>query len=94
MATSRGKQTKAQRELSEDLLAAEELAFRQKRAQLLRRYAGQFVALYQGRVVGHAVDDEELARHMFERLGDVSFYIAKVEKEPTVYELPSPEVVR
>jgi hypothetical protein len=31
---------------------------------------------------------------MFERLGDAPFYIAKVEKEPSVYELPSPEVVR
>ena len=74
-------------------MAAEELAFRQKRGQLLRRYAGQFVAFYQGRVVEHGVDDEELARHMFERFGDVPFYIAKVEKEPTVYDLPSPEVV-
>jgi len=31
---------------------------------------------------------------MFEKLGDVSFYITKVEREPTVYELPSPEIVR
>lgn len=81
-------------ELSEDVLATEEAAFRRKRAQLLGRYAGQFVAFYQGRVVGHAADDEELARKMFEKLGDAPFYIAKVEKEPTVYELPSPEVVR
>jgi ABC-type enterochelin transport system ATPase subunit len=60
----------------------------------LRRYEGQFVALYQGRVVGHGADDEELARRMFEKLGDVPFYIAKVSKEPTVYDLPSPETVR
>ncbi len=81
-------------EPSEEPLAAEERAFRQKRVHLLRRYAGQFVALYQGRVVGHGMDDEALARHIFERLGDVPFYIAKVEQEPTVYELPSPEAVR
>lgn len=74
--------------------AAEERVLRQKRAQLLRRYAGRFVALYEGRVVGYGTDDEELARRMFEQLGDVSFYIARIEKEPTVYELPSPEVVR
>lgn len=51
------------------------------------------MALYQGRVVGHGVDDEALAQRMFERLGDMPFYIAKVEPEPTVYELPSPETV-
>ena len=81
-------------EFFEDPFAAEERAFRQKRARLLRRYEGQFVALYQGRVVGHSPDDEELARGMFEKFGDASFYIVKVEKEPTVYELPSPEITR
>ena len=78
----------------EEPLAIEEHAFRQKRAQLLRLYEGQFIALYKGRITGHGTDDEELARRMFEKLGDVSFYITKVEREPTVYELPSPEIVR
>ncbi|MGH7964083.1 MAG: DUF5678 domain-containing protein, partial [Candidatus Binatia bacterium] len=59
-----------------------------------RRYEGQFVALAQGRVVGHGMDDEELAQRMFTKLGAASFYIARVEHEPTVYELPSPETVR
>jgi hypothetical protein len=30
---------------------------------------------------------------MFEKLGDAPFYIARVEREPTVSDLPSPEVV-
>ena len=77
-----------------DPFAAEERVFRQKHRQLLRRYGGQFVALYQGRVVRYGPDDEELAREMFEQFGDVPFYIAKVEIEPTVYELPSPETPR
>jgi hypothetical protein len=91
MATSKAHQI---HESPVDPFAAEERVFRQKHQQLLRRYGGQFVALYQGRVVGHGPDDEELARRMFEQFGDVSFYIAKVEKEPTVYELPSPETMR
>jgi hypothetical protein len=61
---------------------------------LLRRYQGQFVALYRGRVVGHGPSDEDLARQMFEKFGDAPFFIQRVEKEPTVYEVPSPEVVR
>jgi hypothetical protein len=40
-------------------------------------------------VVGHDPDDEELARRLFAELGDRPFYIAKVEREPTVDELPS-----
>jgi hypothetical protein len=82
------------RESSEELFAAETRVFHQKRAQLLQRYKGQFVAIYQGRVVGHGPNDEDLARRMFEKLGDVPFYIDKVEEEPTIYEVPSPEVVR
>jgi hypothetical protein len=76
----------------EEFVAIEEQAFRQKREQLLQRYKGQFVALHRGRVVGHGSDDEELAERMFKKLGDQFFYIAKVEGEPVVYELPSPEV--
>jgi|GEM_PF-2111695 len=74
-------------------LAQEQRAFRRKHTQLLQRYEGQFVALHQGRLAGYGKDDEELALRMFKKFGDAPFYIAKVEKEPTVYELPSPEVV-
>ena len=81
-------------ELFDESFAAEEQRFYQIRERLLRRYPEQFVALYQGRVVGHGKDDEELARQMFEKFGDAPFYITKVEKEPTVYEVPSPETVR
>lgn len=88
MATSKARQFQ---DSLEEPFAAEERAFQQKHRQLLQQYEGQFVALYQGRVVGHGSDDEELAHRMFAKFGDVPFYIAKVEKEPTVYELPSPE---
>ena len=84
-----------EQEPGEEPLAAEERAYGKKRARLLQRYQGQFVALYQGRVVGHGPNDEDLARQMFEKFGDAPFFIQKVEKEPTVfYEVPSPEVVR
>lgn len=89
----KGKKNQKMVELSSAPLEPEQQAFLQKLPQLMRCYKGQFVALYQGRVVGHSADDEELAQRMFEKLGDVPFYIAKVEKEPTVYQLPSPEVM-
>jgi Family of unknown function (DUF5678) len=89
---ARSRRRKGQ-EPREEPLVAEEQIFRHKRAQLLRRYEGQFVALSGGRVIGHGMDNEELAQRMFERFGDVPFFIAKVEREPSIYELPSPEVV-
>ena len=60
----------------------------------MKKYRGEFVALYRGSVVGHAADDEELARRMYEKLGDVPFYIGKVQRDLPVYELPSPEDAR
>jgi len=62
--------------------------------QLLRRYEGKFVALYHGQVVGHGDDDAQLARRLYDKLGDVSFYIAKVRREAPVYDIPSPEIDR
>lgn len=79
--------------MPQEPLEGEQQVFLRKLPQLRRRYQGQFVALYQGRVVGYGSDDEELAQRMFEKLGDVLFYIAKVEKELTIYELPSPELI-
>jgi hypothetical protein len=77
----------------EEPFAAEREALRRQWAQLMRRYEGQFVALYEGRVVAHGTDDEELAQQLFAKLGDVPFYIVRVEKQPTIYDLPTPEVV-
>jgi hypothetical protein len=70
---------------------SEEQAFLKKRPQLLKRYAGKFVAVYRGRVVGHGRNDEELAGRMYKRFGDAPFYIGKVQAGLPVYELPSPE---
>jgi len=73
-------------------LEKERRAFLRKLPNLLRPYEGQFVAIYQGRAVGHHEDDEELAQRMYEKLGDALFYIAKVEQQPTIWGIPSPEV--
>jgi hypothetical protein len=77
----------------EDSVATERRAFERQRAQLMRRYPGQFVALSGGRVVDHDKEDETLAARMFRKLGDAPFYIARLEDNPTVYEVPSPELM-
>jgi hypothetical protein len=79
-------------ELSGNRLAGEELAFWQWRPRLIKRLAGQYVAFYRGRLVDHDKDDEALALRLFRKLGDVAFYIARLEKTPSVCEIPSPEL--
>ena len=77
---------------AEEDLAAERHAFERQRAQLMRRYPGQYVALSGGRVVDHDKQDEALAARMFRKFGDATFYIARLEQSPTIYEVPSPEL--
>ncbi|MBM4034281.1 MAG: hypothetical protein FJ291_21250 [Planctomycetes bacterium] len=71
----------------EQRLAREEAAFRRKLPLLLRRYAGQFVAIRGGRLVGHGPDDRALALRMYRQFGSDVLLIARVEESPTVYEL-------
>lgn len=73
-------------------LEAERQAFEKQRPKLMQRYPGQYVAIAGGRVLDHDKDDEKLAARMFLKLGDAPFYIARVEKSPTIFELPSPEL--
>jgi hypothetical protein len=83
---------KMQKDSVEQALAAEQKAFRRQQAQLMARYEGEYVALHMGHVVAHGADDEELAKSLYAKLGDKLFYIVKIEREPTICELPSPEL--
>ena len=78
--------------LAEESLAAERRAFERQRAQLMRRYPGEYVALSGERVVDHDKQDEALAARMFKKFGNAAFYIGCLEQSPTVYEVPSPEL--
>ncbi|HEY6181241.1 MAG TPA: DUF5678 domain-containing protein [Terriglobales bacterium] len=73
-------------------LEEERRAFERQRAKLLRRYAGEYVAIFEGRVADHGKDDELLAARMFQKVGDAPFYIGRVERVPSVCEVPSPEL--
>ena len=84
--------SKTSPQIAEESLAAERRAFEHQRAQLMRRYPGEYVALAGGRVVDHDKQDEALAARMFAKFGEATFYIARLEQSPTVYEVPSPEL--
>ncbi len=48
--------------------------------------------MYGGRAADRDKDAEALAARLFARLGDVPFFIGRVEKQPSAYDLPSPEL--
>jgi hypothetical protein len=79
------------RKKAEKELEAEELAFQRQVGQLLKKYKNQFVAVYQGKVVDHDANESVLFRRVINRIGDVVFLIAPVQREPRIFECPSVE---
>ncbi len=75
----------------EDPSEAEFRAFKKMLPKLLKRYEGEHVAIYKGKVVGHHADVRELARKTFKKLGYVPFILPKVSQYLPTYDFPSPE---
>jgi hypothetical protein len=77
---------------AERQLLIEEAAFDRQLKQLLKKYEGQYVAVYKGRVVDHDANESTLFGRVLKKLGDVVFLIARVERTPTIYVCPSLEL--
>lgn len=70
-------------------------AFEQMRADLLTQYAGQFVAIYQGKVVASGSEKLALLDKVREQYGNVVCYIEKVVPDsPRTVRMPSVRVAR
>lgn len=73
----------------------EAAAFERLKPTLLEQYAGQYVAVYQGRVVASGSDKFELLRQVYKTFGEVPCYIDIVSTEPVRrVRMPSFRVVR
>jgi len=68
--------------------------FHQLKNNLLIEHKGEYVAILDGKPVDFDVDDEKLAQRMYEKYGDVPFFIAFVSTEPVVFDLPISEKSR
>lgn len=77
---------------AEDELAQSLRWFEQNRARLLRRYRGQYVAIYRNRVVDHDRDFDALARRVFQKLGPRPVCMPKVTEGERVVRVPSPRL--
>lgn len=70
-------------------------AFEQMRADLLTQYAGQFVAIYQGKVVATGSEKLALLNQVREQYGNVVCYIEKVASDsPRTVRMPSIRIAR
>ena len=70
-------------------------AFEQLKPGLFEKYAGQYVAIYQGEVVASGDEKLALLDQVRERFGDVVCYIEKVTPDsPRTIRMPSFRLVR
>ncbi|HRQ41375.1 MAG TPA: DUF5678 domain-containing protein [Chloroflexota bacterium] len=73
-----------------DSFNREVAAFAHLKPMLLNQYGGEFVAIYQGQVIGHGEDEVALFRQVLAQYGPVSCYIEKVVPEtPRRARMPS-----
>ncbi len=79
------------RELLKNPLEAEYRAFNKLLPRLLKRYKDEYVAIYQGKLLGHHPDDRELARRAYEKVGHVPFLLTRISRNRHIDELASPE---
>jgi PHD/YefM family antitoxin component YafN of YafNO toxin-antitoxin module len=72
----------------------ERQAFERLKPELLRTHRGQWVAVYQEKVVEAGQDRSQVLDSVYDRFGYVPVYVQKVEEQPRVYKLPHRKVVR
>lgn len=56
-------------------------AFEALKPELLQQYPGQYIAIYQGQVVGHGDNRLSLVKEVYEQFGEVPCYVEKASSE-------------
>ncbi len=78
-----------------DAMSREEAAYRAMHSELFERYAGQYVAVFNGELVDHDADELALYRRIDKRYPHDVVLMKQVEKSPEkVYHIRSPRFVR
>jgi hypothetical protein len=60
----------------------ERWAFFKQLSELLKEHDGEYVAIHEGKVVGHGADQAEVALKAYADFGYVPIYVGKVTAEP------------
>ena len=69
-------------EMERQKISEESEMFRQQYPELKEKYLGQYVAMHQGKVVDHDVNEDELWKRVRERYGRTPVLIVRVEETP------------
>lgn len=75
-------------------LAREVEAFDRMLPELLKTHRGQFVAVYEGNVVGIGAEKLAVAREAYEKLGPVEVLVRLVAEQQPVLRVSGPRLVR
>jgi hypothetical protein len=67
---------------ADEAFEQEVAAFAALKPELLKQYPGQYVAIYQGQVVGHGDNRLTLIKEVYSQFGEVPCYVEKVTVEP------------
>lgn len=67
---------------ADEAFEREVAAFKALKPELLKQYPGQYVAIYQGQVVGHGDNRLALVKEVYNQFGEVPCYVEKVSLEP------------
>jgi len=77
-----------------DAFEREQQAFECLKPELLRTHRGQWVAIYQGKVVEVGEDQSQVLDRVYDRFGYVPVYVQLVEEQLRVYKLPHRKMAR
>ncbi len=75
-------------------LAKDMAWYEANKRKLLRKYAGQYVAIVDGNVVDHDKEFAPMAQRVFQRYGVRAIFMPKVVPGRRVVHLPSPQLAR
>jgi plasmid stability protein len=75
-----------------DVLVDDIAWYQRNRSKLLRRYRGEYVAIVDAAVVDHDRDFSALAARVFDRFGNRSIYMPRVQRDETVVRIRSPRL--
>jgi hypothetical protein len=87
-----GREREEKRRKDIEAFEQERQAFESLKPELLRTYQGQWVAIYQGKVVEAGEDRSQVLDRVYDRFGYVPVYVQQVEEQPRVYKLPHRKV--
>ncbi len=75
------------------MMQRESEAYRAMHADLLAHYSGEYVAIYQGRLIDHDLNQVKLLKRIEEQYADAPILITPVLEQPEeVYDFRSPRV--